>query len=74
MSWRRAWEPTSVFLPGKSHEQRSLAGHSPWGLKELDTTEAAEHAHTFIVSDVSVFHSQIDCYFLLFMVHILKYQ
>ena len=29
----------SVFLPGGSHEQRSLAGYSPWGRKELDTTE-----------------------------------
>ena len=26
--WRRKWQPTSVFLPGKSHEQRSLAGYS----------------------------------------------
>ena len=26
------------FLLGKSHEQRSMAGYSPWGLKELDTT------------------------------------
>ena len=32
-------EPTSIFLPGKSHGQRSLAGYNPWGLKELDTTE-----------------------------------
>ena len=29
--WRREWQPTPVFLPGKSHGQRSLAGHSPWG-------------------------------------------
>ena len=29
---------TLVFLPGKSHEQRSLAGYSPWGHKESDTT------------------------------------
>ena len=29
----------SVFLPGKSHGQRSLAGNSPWGRKESDTTE-----------------------------------
>ena len=36
---RRNWQPTPVFLPGKSHEQRSLAGYSPWGHKELDTTE-----------------------------------
>ena len=38
-SWRRKWQPTPVFLPGEFHEQRSLAGYSPWGCKELDTTE-----------------------------------
>ena len=38
--WRRAWQPTPVFLPGESHGQRSLAGYSPQGHKELDTTEA----------------------------------
>ena len=31
--WRRKWRPTPVFLPGKSHGQRSLVGYSPWGLK-----------------------------------------
>ena len=31
--WRRKWQPTPVFLPGESHEQRSLAGYSPWGHK-----------------------------------------
>jgi len=35
--WRRAWQPTPVFFPGESHRQRSLAGYSPWGHKELDT-------------------------------------
>ena len=29
-----------VFLPGKYHGQKSLAGYSPWGLKEFDKTEA----------------------------------
>ena len=29
--WRREWQPTPVFLPGESHGERSLAGHSPWG-------------------------------------------
>ena len=38
--WRRAWQPTPVFLPGESHGQRSLAGYSPWGRKESDLTEA----------------------------------
>ena len=32
-------ESTPVFLPGKSHGQRGLVGYSPWGSKELDTTE-----------------------------------
>jgi len=26
--WRRAWQPTPVFLPGESHGQRSLVGYS----------------------------------------------
>ena len=33
------WQPTSVFLPGKSHGQRNSAGYSPWSHKELDMTE-----------------------------------
>ena len=33
------WQPTPVFLPGESHGQRSLAGYSPQGCKESDTTE-----------------------------------
>ena len=37
--WRRARQPTPVFLPGELHGQRSLVGYSPWGRKELDTTE-----------------------------------
>ena len=31
--WRRAWQPTPVFLPGESHGQRSLVGYNPWGCK-----------------------------------------
>ena len=37
--WRRKWQPTPVLFLGKSHGRRSLAGYSPWGHKELDTTE-----------------------------------
>ena len=33
--WRRKWQPTPVFLPWKSHGQRSLAGHSPWDCKRV---------------------------------------
>ena len=41
--WRRTWQVTPVFWPGKSHGQRSLAGYSPWDGKESDTTEATEY-------------------------------
>ena len=39
--WSSKWQPTPVFLPGKFHGPRSLAGYSPWGRKELHTTEWA---------------------------------
>ena len=38
-SWRKAWQPTPVFLPGESHGERSLAGYGPQGLKEVAMTE-----------------------------------
>ena len=37
--WSKKWHPTPVFLPGKFRGQWSLTGYSPWGHKELDTTE-----------------------------------
>ena len=39
--WSRKWQHTPVFLPGKFHGQRCLAGCSPWGCKELDITQLA---------------------------------
>ena len=33
------WQPTPVFMSGKSHGPRSLVGYNPWGRKESDTTE-----------------------------------
>ena len=51
ISRRREWQPTPVFLPGKSHGQRSLACYSPWGCKELDMTEQlTKHTHSWIIS------------------------
>ena len=52
--WRKAWQPTPVFLPGESHGQRSLAGS-----EELDTTEATEHTHAraFVTKQILVFHT-----------------
>ena len=37
--WSRKWQPSPVFLPGKSHGQRSLMAYSSWGCKESDRTE-----------------------------------
>ena len=39
--WSRTYQPTSVFLPEKFHEQRSLTSYSPWDCKESDMTECA---------------------------------
>ena len=39
ISWRRKWHTIPVFLPGKSHGQRGLAGYTPWGRKESDMSE-----------------------------------
>ena len=44
--WRRAWQPTLVFLPRESRGQRGLVGCGLWGGKESKTTEVTEHAHT----------------------------
>ena len=41
--WSRKWQPIPVFLSGKFHGQRNLAGYSPWGRKELDMTEHHHH-------------------------------
>ena len=46
--WIRKWQPTPAFLPGESHERRSLVGYSPRGRKESDTTEQLHfHFHIF---------------------------
>ena len=37
--WGKKWQPTPLFLPGKSHGQRSLAGYTSWGHKVSDMTE-----------------------------------
>jgi len=44
--WRRKWQSTPVFLPGKSHGQRNLVGYSPWHHKVLEMTEQLS-AHTW---------------------------
>ena len=50
--WRRQWQPTAVFLPGKSHGQRGLVGYSPKGHKESDMTK---HTYTHMSYSLKAF-------------------
>ena len=52
--WSRKWQPTLVFLPGKFHGQRSLAGYSAWGCKDSDMTEHI-HTHTQNENTATIF-------------------
>ena len=54
--WKRVWQATPVFLPGKFHGQRGQAGYSPQSCKVLDTTEHT-HTHTLLQSFSSVVNS-----------------
>ena len=54
----REWLSTPVFLPGKSHGKRSLAGYSPWGHKELDSTHA--HLHITCAHPPAALTSSLD--------------
>ena len=56
--WRRAWLPTPVFLPGESHEQRSLVGYSPWGHKESNKIEQQNGNKQLIYNTVLVSGTQ----------------
>ena len=44
--WRRKWQPTPVFLPGKFDGQRSLAGYSPWVAKSRTQLSMRAHMHS----------------------------
>ena len=46
--WRSKWQPTPVSLPGKSHGQRRLVSCSPWGRKELGTSERLTLTYTYL--------------------------
>ena len=58
----RKWQPTPVFLPGESLGQGSLVGYSPWGHKELETTEKtiASTRRTFVAKVVSLLFNMLS--------------
>ena len=60
--WRRKWQPTPVLLPGESHGQRSLVGHSPWGCKSQ--TRLSDFTFTFFHLNWSRLIHFLNYYFI----------
>ena len=55
----RKWQPTPIFLPGEFHGQRTLAGYSPRGHKELDTTvQLSSYVASIKMVQMSLFAKQ----------------
>ena len=48
--WKGKWQPTPVFFPGKSHGQRSLGGHSPWGRQRVGHDLATKQQHRTLIN------------------------
>ena len=60
--WSGKWQPSPIFLPGKSHGQRSLAGYSLWSGKQLDMTQQlSTHTHIYRHSNCTSLHSYQQC-------------
>ena len=47
--WRRKWQASPVFLPGKSHGQRSLTGHNPWHHKRVGQDLATKQLNNEVI-------------------------
>ena len=62
------WQPTPILLLGESHGGRSLVGYSPWGRKELDTTERLHFQFLILFESLTLWLFQNflfwNCYFL----------
>ena len=76
--WRRKWHPTPVFLPGKSHGHRCLAGCGPWGCKRfghnLVTNQYKNHSIKTLPWCSFVFPLSGLCYLChtFYLIHVLK--
>ena len=53
ITWRNKWQPTPVFLPGKSHGQKSLVGCSPWGHTVRHDQVTNSHRHIGLLASQS---------------------
>ena len=59
--WRRKWQPTPVFTPGKSHGQRSLAGYSPWRCKRIRHNLVTKTTTTTITTNLAKRRLKLKC-------------
>ena len=68
--WRRNWQPTLVFFPGKSHGQKSPVGYSPWGCKGFgqDLSTKQQQQTSFKRNTQHAFWNSLELYFL-FQIH-----
>ena len=64
--WRRKWQYPSILLPGKSQGQRRLVSCSPWGCKEMDTTEQLNNKKhvNYTWPDHDLTHCYLEAIFL----------
>ena len=60
--WRRKDQPTPVFLPGKSHEQRVLAGYRLWGHKQVGRNLTTKQEHIIYILFQILFHYRLSRY------------
>ena len=82
-SWRRKWQPTPVFSPGKSYGQRNLADLSPWGRTESNMTEQLTLSFFLYILDMrilsaisnrNIFFRSVACHFTYKWCHMNKNQ
>ena len=64
ISWSRKWQPTPLFLPRKSHAQRSLVGYSPWGHRSwiwLNTHAHIQHSIVKQLFSSKIIIARLQC-------------
>ena len=62
--WKKKWKLTPIFLPWKSHGQRSLAGYSPWGCKGIGYDLAAKQQQHFKPLNLWHFYTEVANYYI----------
>ena len=65
--WNRKWQSTPMFLPGKSHAQRRLAGYSPWGCKRIRHNLATKQQQQMLGGTIWPSHSHVPIFLAIFV-------